>query len=62
LSVSCPGDLVLKTYDLVRVLRDAEVPVIGGFPTRFSEEHTTIIVERVLNDIDEIVHVVRFPG
>ncbi len=28
---SIPGDLVLKTYDMARAMRDAGVPVIGGF-------------------------------
>ena len=28
----CPGDLILKTYDLARAMRDAGVPAIGGFP------------------------------
>ena len=27
----CPGDLILKAYDLARAMRDAGVPVIGGF-------------------------------
>ena len=30
-SVKCPGDLILRTYDLVRILRDVNVAVIGGF-------------------------------
>jgi predicted Rossmann fold nucleotide-binding protein DprA/Smf involved in DNA uptake len=30
-SVKCPGDLILRTYDLARALRDAGVPVISGF-------------------------------
>jgi hypothetical protein len=30
-SIRCPGDVILKTYDLARALRDAEIPVIGGF-------------------------------
>jgi predicted Rossmann fold nucleotide-binding protein DprA/Smf involved in DNA uptake len=30
-SVRCPGDLILRTYDLARALRDAGVPVISGF-------------------------------
>ena len=29
----CPGDLILKTYDIARAMRDAGVPVIGGFQT-----------------------------
>ena len=34
----CPGDLILKTYDLVRAMRDAGVPVIGGFQTPMEKE------------------------
>ncbi len=34
----CPGDLILKTYDLARAMRDAGVPVIGGFQTPMKRE------------------------
>ncbi len=34
----CPGDLILKTYDIARALRDAGVPVIGGFQTAMERE------------------------
>ena len=37
-SVRCPGDLILKTYDLARAMRDASVPVIGGFQTSMEKE------------------------
>lgn len=37
-SVRCPGDLILKTYDLARALRDAGVPVIGGFHSPMEKE------------------------
>jgi predicted Rossmann fold nucleotide-binding protein DprA/Smf involved in DNA uptake len=30
-SVKCPGSIVLKTFDLIRKLRDAGVVMIGGF-------------------------------
>ena len=30
-SVKCPGSVILKTYDLARELRDAEIAVISGF-------------------------------
>ena len=33
-----PGDLILKTYDLARAMRDAGVPVIGGFQTPMERE------------------------
>ena len=34
----CPGDLILKTYDIARAMRDAGVPVIGGFQTPMERE------------------------
>ncbi len=34
----CPGDLILKTYDLARAMRDAGTPVIGGFQTPMEKE------------------------
>ena len=34
----CPGDLILKTYDLAMAMRDAGVPVIGGFQTPMERE------------------------
>ncbi len=34
----CPGDLILKTYDLARDMRGARVPVIGGFQTPMEKE------------------------
>ncbi len=37
-SSRCPGDLILKTYDLARAMRDAGTPVIGGFQTPMEKE------------------------
>ena len=37
-SVKCPGDAILKTYDLARELRDAAIPVIGGFHSPMEQE------------------------
>lgn len=34
----CPGDLILKTYDLARAMRESGVPVIGGFQTPMEKE------------------------
>ena len=34
----CPGDLILKTYDIARTMRDASVPVVGGFQTPMEKE------------------------
>jgi predicted Rossmann fold nucleotide-binding protein DprA/Smf involved in DNA uptake len=37
-SLKCPGDLILKTYDLARALREAQIPVIGGFHSPMEKE------------------------
>ena len=34
----CPGDLILKTYDIAKAMRDAGVPVVGGFQTPMGKE------------------------
>ncbi len=34
----CPGDLILNAYDIARAMRDAGVPVIGGFQTPMERE------------------------
>ena len=34
----CPGDLILKTYDVARAMRDSGVPVVGGFQTPMERE------------------------
>ena len=34
----CPGDLILKTYDVARAMRDVGVPVIGGFQAPMERE------------------------
>ena len=37
-SQRCPGDLILKTYDFARAMRDAGIPIIGGFQTPMEKE------------------------
>jgi predicted Rossmann fold nucleotide-binding protein DprA/Smf involved in DNA uptake len=37
-SAKCPGDLILQTYDLAQALRDAGVPVVGGFHSPMERE------------------------
>lgn len=34
----CPGDVILRLYDAARNLRDAGVPIIGGFHTPMEKE------------------------
>ena len=44
-SVKCPGNLILKTYDLARQLRDQGVAVIGGFHSPMEREVLTILLK-----------------
>jgi len=37
-SIRCPGRAIIQTYDLARALRDAGVPVIGGFHSPMEKE------------------------
>jgi len=37
-SIKCPGKIILKTYDLARAMRQAGIPVIGGFHTPMERE------------------------
>ena len=37
-SQRCPGDLILMTYDIAKAMRDAGVPVVGGFQTPMEKE------------------------
>ena len=37
-SQRCPGDLILKTYDIARSLRDVGTPIIGGFQAPMEKE------------------------
>jgi len=43
-SVKCPGDLVLKTYDLAREFRDTGVTVISGFHSPMEKECLRILL------------------
>ncbi len=37
-SVRSPGDAILKTYDLARVLRNTDVTIVGGFQSPMEKE------------------------
>ena len=37
-SVRCPGDAILKTYDLARMLRETDAAIIGGFQSPMEKE------------------------
>ena len=43
-SVKCPGAVILQTYDLAQYLRQAGVPVIGGFHSPMERECLTILL------------------
>jgi len=43
-SVKCPGDLILKTYDYARKLRDEGVTVISGFHSPMEKECLRILL------------------
>ncbi|MFH1422593.1 MAG: DNA-processing protein DprA [Planctomycetota bacterium] len=43
-SVKCPGNLILKTYDLARQLRDDGVTVISGFHSPMEKECLEILL------------------
>ncbi len=43
-SVRCPGDVILKTYDLARALRIAEVTLIGGFQSPMEKEFLDLVL------------------
>ncbi|GIW83199.1 MAG: hypothetical protein KatS3mg105_5006 [Gemmatales bacterium] len=37
-SAKCPGEVILKTYDVIRAIRDAGVAMIGGFHSPMEKE------------------------
>jgi predicted Rossmann fold nucleotide-binding protein DprA/Smf involved in DNA uptake len=43
-SIKCPGDVILRTYDLVRALRDAGIPMVGGFHSPMEKECLTLLL------------------
>ena len=40
----CPGDLILLAYDAAQALRDAGVPIIGGFHTDIEKDCLDILL------------------
>ena len=40
----CPGDVILKTYDLARALRSTEVTLIGGFQSPMEKEFLDLVL------------------
>ena len=43
-SAKCPGDLIVKTYDIAQILRDAGMTVISGFHSPMERECLTILL------------------
>lgn len=43
-SQKCPGDLILKTYDLAQIFRHAGMTVIGGFHSPLERECLSILL------------------
>lgn len=43
-SVKCPGDIILKTYDLAQELREKGATLIGGFHSPMEKECLTILL------------------
>ena len=43
-STKCPGDLIVKTYDLAQILRDAGMTVISGFHSPMERECLTTLL------------------
>lgn len=43
-SVRCPGDVILKTFDLARALRDANATVVCGFQSPMEREFLNLLI------------------
>jgi predicted Rossmann fold nucleotide-binding protein DprA/Smf involved in DNA uptake len=43
-STKCPGDLILKTYDLAQALREANITVTSGFHTPLEQDCLKILL------------------
>ncbi len=43
-SIRCPGDVILKTYDMIQALREQGVPIIGGFHSPMEKDCLDILL------------------
>lgn len=43
-SVRCPGDIILKTYELARALREMDITIIGGFHSPMEKECLALLL------------------
>lgn len=44
-SVKCPGELILRSYDLARSLRDVGIPIIGGFHSPIEKDCLDLLLK-----------------
>ncbi len=44
-SVKCPGDIILKTYDMVRSFREAKITLIGGFHSPIEKDAFDLLLK-----------------
>jgi predicted Rossmann fold nucleotide-binding protein DprA/Smf involved in DNA uptake len=44
-SVKCPGELILRSYDLARSLRDTETSVMGGFHSPIEKDCLELLLK-----------------
>ena len=44
-SVKCPGNVILKTYDMARELRDAGIAVISGFHSPIEKDCLDLLLK-----------------
>ena len=44
-SIRCPGNIILDTYDCMRLLRDAGVPVVSGFHSPIEKDCLDILLK-----------------
>jgi len=44
-SIKCPGNIILKTYDFMRVLREAGVAVVSGFHSPIEKDCLDILLK-----------------
>ena len=45
-SIKCPGKIILKTYDMMRQLRDSDMTVISGFHSPMERECLNILLRQ----------------
>lgn len=62
-SIKCPGELILKTYDLAQALRDQGIPIISGFHTPIEQDCLKILLrgsQPIIHCPARSIHNMRF--